>query len=305
MIIIEWLYNIKKYIKKIYRDYFTENGTYTSLLPDRIYIERLYFKKYGEKLNIRNPHTYIEKINWLKLYDRRDKYTQMVDKYEVRDFVERMIGEDYLIPLLGCWDSVEDIDFSKLPEKFVLKCNHDNGVIIVKDKSNLDITSVKNELNYRMKRDYYKKRREWPYKNVKRKIICEKLIETEDNRVLPEYKFYCFNGEAKIFYVSSGTIDDLRFDFYDINFNHLPIVASKPNSTNTISRPQEFEKMIEIAEKLSVGIPTVRVDLYNVNGKVYFGEMTFSSGGGLRKLAPLEWEEKLGEWTVLPSRKNV
>ena len=190
MKIIEFLYNIKKRIIEFFEKYFTTKGVYTCILPDKIYIKKLYKERTGKTLNLKNPQTFNEKQNWLKLYDRRPEYTMMVDKYKVREYVKEKIGEEYLVPLLGVWDSPDEIDFDSLPNEFVLKCNHDNGVIICRDKSTLDIDAVKRNLADRLKRDYYKKLREWPYKNVDRKIICEKFMENYANNKPLEYKFF-------------------------------------------------------------------------------------------------------------------
>lgn len=303
MAIIEFLYNIKKAIKKTYRDYFTIEGTYTSLLPDRIYLKKLYKKRMNKKLNLNPPVTYNEKLNWLKLYDRRDEYTMMADKYAARDYVKNTIGEEYLIPLIGCWNKVEDIDFGSLPNEFVLKCNHDNGVIICKDKRNIDLENVKKELQFHLNRNYYKKTREWAYKNVTRKIVCEKLMKDEQHPVLNDYKFFCFDGKVKLLFVATGRSVDTRFDFFDEHFNHLPIINGHPNADIPINKPYNFNVMVEVAEKLSRGIPHVRVDLYNIDGKIYFSEMTFYHDAGLMPFEPESWDEKIGDYLILPPKR--
>ncbi len=304
MIIIEGLHSAKKRLQKWYKDYFTVEGTYTSLLPDKVYLKKLYRQRTGKELNLKNPQTFTEKLNWLKLYDRRPEYTMMVDKYAVRDYVAEKIGEEYLVPLVGTWESVEDIPFDELPDQFVLKCNHDNGVIICRDKKNFDVEAAKRELQFHLSRDYYKKCREWPYKNVKRRIIAEKYISEGTDAPLVDYKFFCFNGEAKALFIATNRPYDTRFDFFSRDFTHLPIINGHPNSDNVIKRPDNFEEMLFVAEKLSSGMPHVRVDLYNLDGRVFFSEMTFHHFGGFHPFEPEEWDGKVGSWLELPKKRR-
>lgn len=306
MLIIEGLYNIKKNIVKFWKMYFTIEGTYTSLLPDRVYLKKLYKKRMGKELNLNSPETFNEKLNWLKLYDRRPEYTMMVDKYEVRKFVEEKVGKQYLIPLLGCWNQVDEIDFEALPSEFVLKCNHDNGVIICKDKNVLNIEQTKKELQFHLNRNYYKKAREWPYKNVERKIICEEYMSDEFNESdeLIDYKFFCFNGEIKTICIIQNRSSNETIDYVDVNFEYMSIRDKCPNSYLLREKPVCFEEMIMIAKRLSAGIPHVRVDLYCINQKAYFGEMTFFDDGGFGHKEPLFWEKEFGNWIELPKIKN-
>ena len=302
MFVLEKIHSAKKRIVKYYKDYFTIEGTYTSLLPDRVYLRKLYKQRLGKELNLKNPQTFTEKINWLKLYDRRPEYTMMVDKYAVRDYVERIVGGGYLVPLLGVWSSVDEVPFDELPDQFVLKCNHDNGVIICKDKRDFDIEATKKTLTFHMNRDYYRKGREWPYKDVKRKIIAEKYMSDGSDSPLVDYKFFCFDGVVKACYVATDRPHDTRFDFFDRNFKHLPIINDHPNSSKIIRKPSNFDEMVHVAEKLARGIPHVRIDLYNINGKIYFGEMTFYHMGGFHPLEPVEWEKVFGAWIRLPAK---
>lgn len=322
MEIIEYLYDRKKkWIKKIqafYKTYFTVEGTYTSLLPDKIYIKKLYKMRVGKELDLKNPISFNEKLQWIKLYDRRPEYTLMVDKYAVRDYVKDKIERRGLtcsdiglnfIPLLGVWDKVEDIDLSSLPNQFVLKPNHCSEVVICRDKLNNAFQckkgTLKNEeevrayLNYRMKQNYYKASREWPYKNVKRKIICEQYVSDDNNLSLLDYKFYCFNGEVKILLVVSGRFHDTRMDYFDRELNHLPFVLGEPHSNSQVLFPKHIKEMIDIAEILSEGIPQVRVDLYYVKEMIFFGEYTFFESGGFGKFIPNKWDEILGQWIQL------
>jgi hypothetical protein len=274
-------------------------------MPDKMYIKLIYQFSMKKKLNLKNPLTYTEKLQWIKLFDRREEYTNMVDKYEVRHFVSQAIGEEYLIPLLGVWDKPEDIDFSKLPNQFVLKCNHDSGgIVICKDKSKLDYQKTVAFLNKRLKRNFFWMAREWPYKNVKKKVIAEKYMVDERENELKDYKFFCFNGVCRAAYIATDRGIDTRFDFFDRDFNHLPIINGHDNADKPILKPDSWELMIELAEKLSVGIPQVRVDLYDVLGHVYFGEMTLFHWGGKKPFEPEEWDYTFGSWIELPTRHN-
>lgn len=304
MIIGEFLYNTKKRIIKLYNDYLTVNGSYTSILPDKIYIKKLYKKRLNKELDLKNPKTYTEKLNWLKLYDRNPFYSVLADKYAVRKYVKEKIGEKYLIPLIGVWDNVDDVDFEKLPNSFVLKCNHDNGVVICKDKSNFDWEKAKQDLLCHYNRNYYKKCREWSYKRIEKKIICEKYMADINQPVLVDYKFFCFNGRVNALFIATNRPVDTRFDFFDRDFNHLPIQNGHPNADNKIDKPLVFDEMIFISEKLSEGFPHVRVDLYYINGQIYFGEITITHFGGFTPLEPEEWELKFGKWIELPKKRR-
>lgn len=303
MNVIESAYEIKKKLIKFYKDYFTVEGTYTSLLPDRVYIKKLYKKRMGKELDLKNPITYTEKLNWLKLYDRRPEYTMMVDKYAVREYVEKKIGAEYLVPLIGVWDSVEDICFSDLPSKFVLKCNHDNGVIICRDKEHLNIEEVKKELSYHLGRDYYKKAREWPYKNVPRKIICEKFMENTNGDRLVDYKLFCFNGIPKFVMVNSDRFSEQeqKTDMYDMGWNYLDMQDGHyPMAGDVFEKPNCLKEMQEAAKVLSKDIPFIRVDFNCWDDRLYFGELTFFHSAALEYFRPLKWEDVLGEWIELP-----
>ena len=257
-----------------------------------------------KKLDLDNPLTYNEKLQWLKLYDRNDKYTMMVDKYLVRDYIKEQLGEEYLIPLIGVWDNPDDIDFDALPNKFVLKCNHNSGLgmCICTDKSKLDFEKVRYELKRGIKQDYYLTNREWPYKNVPRKIIAEAYMEDAETEELRDYKFFCFNGEVKAMFVATDRQkpgEEVKFDFFDENYNHLPIKQGHPNAEVPPAKPQCFEEMKVLASKLSQCIPHVRVDFYEVNGKIYFGELTFFHFAGMVPFVPEEWDKKMGDWIDL------
>lgn len=272
-------------------------------LSDKLYLKMIYRARMGKKLNLSSPKTYTEKLQWLKLFNRRPEYTMMVDKYEVRNYVASTIGEEYLFDLLGVWDNVDDIDFARLPKQFVLKCTHDSGgVVVCKDKNFFCIEEAVEKLNRAIRTDYYLSHREWPYKNVTRRIIAEKYMVDESGNQLKDYKFFCFNGEPKVLFVATDRNVDTRFDFYDMDFQHLDLINGHENSDCHITKPLAFEHMIDVARKLSKGIPHVRVDLYDINGRVYFGEMTFFHWSGLVPFVPDTYDELLGEWLVLPDK---
>lgn len=287
----------KKYRTKL----FAGLGFYDRM-DDEKYLKKLYMANFGKELDLENPKTFNEKLQWLKLYDRKPEYTMMVDKYKVREYIAEKLGEEYLIPLLGVWDDPEEIDFDKLPNQFVLKCNHNSGLgmCICKDKSKLDIKKVKSELRKGLKQDYYLHGREWPYKDVPRKIICEKYMVDESGYELKDYKIFCFNGEPKALFVATDRMTDTKFDFFDVEFNHLPFTNGHPNAEKEIAKPQNLDEMLKVASVLSKGIPQVRIDLYNINGKILFGEMTFSHWSGMVPFEPNKWDERFGEWIVLP-----
>lgn len=276
----------------------------SKIIPDGPYLKLKYKANFGKKLNIKAPQTYNEKLQWLKLYDRKPEYTKMVDKYEVKKYVGRRIGKEYIIPTLGIWDCVEDIDFSSLPNQFVLKCTHDSGgLIICNDKSNLNIEQAKEKLKNALKNKFYIYGREWPYKNVKPRIIAEMYMEDSTTGELRDYKFFCFNGVAKALFIATDrqkANEEVKFDFFNMDFEHLDFRQGHPNSKNTISKPVTFDLMKKMAEKLSKGIPQVRVDFYEVDGKMYFGEMTFFHHNGLVPFEPEEWDLTFGSWIKLP-----
>ena len=277
------------------------------LIPDKAYLKLKYRIIFGKKLNLNNPQTFNEKLQWLKLYDRNPMYTMLTDKYEVRKYVAEVIGEEHLIPLLGVWERFEEIDFDKLPNEFVLKPTHTSGdIFICKDKSKVDLTELRKIVNKWLKREYYWFHREWPYKNIKPRIIAEKYMVDESGIELKDYKFMCFNGKPKILFVVSNRHLEggLKMDFYDLDWNLLPFERHYKRSGKVMPKPRSFNKMIEIAEKLSQGIPFVRVDLYEVDGHPYFGELTFYPGAGFEEFTPEEWDYIIGSWLQLPSRKS-
>lgn len=281
----------------------------THILPDKLYIRLKYLYRFHKLPNLNKPKTYNEKLQWLKLYDRNPIYTTMVDKFEAKGFIANIIGKEYIVPTLGVWDNFDDIDFEKLPEQFVLKCTHDSGgLVIVRDRSKFDKKEAKKKLESSLKRNYYWNGREWPYKNVKPRIIAEIYLNDGDDHGLNliEYKLFCFDGEPRFLMVSKGEAHGAgrTNDLFDMNFNHLPVSVTFPNSQEAIKKPKQFEEIIEIARKLSNGIPHLRVDTYIAGNRVYVGELTFFQTGGMCKFKPEKYNELFGEYLKLPLRKN-
>ena len=277
-------------------------------MNDKTYLSIAFKIRMGKKLNLNTPKTYSEKLQWLKLYDRRPEYVDMVDKYKAKEYVSKIIGNEYIIPTLGVWDKFDDIDFNTLPNQFVLKCTHDSGgLIICKDKNELDIHAAKKKITKCLKHNFFYAQREWPYKNVVPKIIAEKYMEDSEDHELRDYKFFCFDGKVKALFIATNRgsqNEETKFDFFDENFNHLDFRNGHPNAINLPHKPQQFELMKELARKLSIGIPQVRVDFYEVNGKVYFGEMTFFHWSGMTPFEPEKWDEIFGSWINLPDKKR-
>lgn len=251
-------------------------------------------------LHLNPPRTYNEKLQWLKLYDRRPEYTMMVDKVTAKGYVAEVIGEEYIIPTLGVWGKFDDIDFNSLPNQFVLKCTHDSGgLVICTNKAELDIASIKSKINKCLRRNYFWGTREYPYKNVRPRILIEKYMGDGDQD-LRDYKFMCFNGKVKCSFVCSERFSDdgLKVTFWDRTWKKLPFSRKYPNSKVTISKPCNYEKMLELAEMVAREIknPFVRIDFYDVRGNIYFGEITFYPGSGMEIFYPAKWDRILGDW---------
>ena len=277
-------------------------------VPDSWYLRMKYKQCMGCSLNLSNPKTFNEKLQWLKLHDRKPEYTMMVDKYAVRKYIADTIGEEYLIPLLGVWDNPDDIDFDALPNQFVLKCNHNSGLgmCICKDKSKLNIEKVKAGLKKGLGQDYYLTCREWPYKDVPRKIVCEKYMTDSRTNDLYDYKFFCFGGAVKCFKVDYDRFIEHHANYFDKNGNILPFGEADlpPIYDKNIKMTKNLEKMCELAEKLTARKPFLRADFYDVEGKIYFGELTFYPASGMGKFTDDSWDEWLGKWLKLPNNIN-
>lgn len=281
-------------------NYFGSKGKFR-YIPDKVYLKIIYRVRMGKKLNIEDPKTYSEKLQWLKLYDRKPLYTQLVDKYEVRNYIKEKIGEEYLIPIIGIYDQFEDIDFKSLPKQFVLKCTHDSGgKIICKDKTKLNLLKTRKVFNKSLKRNYYYTGREWPYKQVKPRIICERYMVADDGEDLKDYKFFCFHGEPYFLFIATDREKDIRINYYNLKFQPLPFSQQDKKSDKVIKKPVCFEEMIELARLLSKDIPHVRVDFYEIEGRIYFGELTFFNDSGLSKFEPDIYDELFGSWIKLP-----
>ena len=273
------------------------------LFSDRLFLRMKWKIEMPYKLRLDYPQTYNEKLQWLKLNDRDSLYNILVDKFRVKQYVADKIGQEYVIPLLGVWDKVEDIDWDKLPTKFVIKCSHDcGGMVICKDKSKLDVKKAKQTLKKCLKTNYYWKSREWPYKNVIPKIFAEAYMEDEFGE-LRDYKWFCFDGEPKAMFIAADRTKktETTFDFFDSDFNHLPFTNGHPNAAIPPQKPLGFDEMKRLAAELSKDIPQVRVDFYDINGKIYFGEFTFFHFGGMKPFVPEKWDYIFGSWIKLAS----
>lgn len=286
---------MKKILKKLFH-----------IVPDKLYLNMVYFYVFHKKLNLKNPLTYNEKLQWLKLYDRNPLYTTLVDKCAVKDYIKNLIGDEYVIPTIAIYDDVDDINLNDLPESFVLKTTHDSGgVRICKKRDTFDFDEAKNYLKSRLNQNYFYLWREWPYKNVKPKIIAEKYIG--DLNGIDDYKFFCFNGKVKYLFVATdrqSQDEETKFDFYDRQFNHLPIINGHPNSEKKLKKPLTFDKMVELAEIISFGIPHVRVDFYTKDEMVLFGEITFYHWSGFVPFVPEKWDTIFGNEIQLPKRRD-
>ena len=310
---------IKKIIKgfkhpRIAIIYFIENSHLFDRMDDEKYLKLMWRMRFGTSLDLDHPQTYTEKMQWLKLYNRRPEYSDLVDKFEVKKIVADKIGDKYIIPTLGVWDSIEDIDWDSLPNQFVLKTTNgsdSSGVVICRDKNDFDIVSAKNKLAKSLKLDIYKTMREWPYKGIKKRIIAEAYLSdsgqkdgnTAEDEQLKDYKFYCFSGEPKFMMLASNRFSTHNFNFYDMSFNKLPITSvSGTRSEVEFEKPRKFEEMKEIASILSQGFAHIRVDLYYSGDNVYFGELTFFDTSGYDDFSSPEWNLQCGKWLVLPEK---
>lgn len=279
-----------------------DNIRHTSLshlIPDKIFLRWVYKAHLHKPLDFNNPKGFNAKLQWMKIYDRRPEYVMMVDKLAVKQYVAQKIGKEYIIPTLATWESADEIDFNTLPNKFVLKCNHDShSVIVCKDKSHLNQEETKKHFKRCLKNNLFWWGREWPYKNVKPLIFAEQFIEEKGENDLKDYKLMCFDGQMKCSFVCSERFEEggLKVTFFDRNWKKMPFIRHYPSSDKSIPQPQTYEKMIALAEKLSQGLRFVRVDFYEVCGRLYFGELTFFPGSGFEKFTPDSWDDILGSW---------
>lgn len=272
------------------------------IIPDKMLIKLKYQATCGRKLELKNPERFNDKLQWLKLYDRKPRYTRLADKYEAKQYIKENIGEEYIIPLLGVYDSFEEIDFEQLPEQFVLKPNHTSGdIYICKDKSKIDYGELKKNVDQWMKKNYYWLHREWPYKNIRPRIICEPYMVDESGTELKDYKIFCFDGQPKIIEVDFNRFIGHQRNFYTTEWQYMDFMLEYPNDKDReIKKPAKLDEMLDLAEKLSAGIPHVRVDLYSINGNIYFGEVTFYHESGYGAFKPDSYNYLLGSWINLP-----
>lgn len=275
------------------------------LLGDKRYLNLRWKYVMGYPLNLKEPHTFNEKLQWLKLYDRHSEYTKMVDKYDAKDYVSNILGREFVIPTLGVWESVDSIDFNSLPDQFVLKCTHDSGgVVVCKNKDDLDKKAAIDKLNKGLKSKFYWQTREWPYKNVKPRIIAEKYMEDESGYELKDYKFFCFNGKCEFFKIDFDRQKSHHANYFNCACELMPFgeVICPPDYNRELKMPSNIGEMINKAEQIASSINNafVRIDLYNINGQIYFGEITFYPASGIGKFEPDEWDLKLGELIQLP-----
>lgn len=276
------------------------------LFSDASYIRLKFYLYVGYWPNLKNPKTFNEKLQWLKLNNRHNILTKLVDKIEVKQYISEKIGQEYVVPTLQVYDSAEEIDISKLPDKFVLKCNHNSGgIVICRNKKNIDLQKSKDILSKTLGLNYFKVGREWPYKNVSPHILAEKLLENDGND-LPDYKFYCFNGKVGCCLICANRFGEggLKTNFYDKDWNLLPFTRHHDNISYNIEKPEVYEKMISLAETIASDFKFVRVDFYLIENRIYFGELTFFPGNGWEEFNPIEWDYKLGAMLDLDSNEQ-
>lgn len=299
-----------KKIRRYCRDPYYQIGKFVfkhfpNIMPDKWYLQVMWLNNMGYKIDLKHPKTYNEKLQWLKLYDRNSLYTTLVDKYRVKQWVADKIGEEYVIPTLAVYQSVDEIDLNKLPNQFVLKCNHDSGsFVICRDKKHFDLEAAKRKLDKGFKTNFYKIAREWPYKNVKRCIIAEQYLEDKTFGDLVNYKFICINGKPEIMYITVKN-DDIWENFYDMDFKQIDFTHGRHVYKHPIEKPQMFEKMKHVASQLAADVPNVRIDFYVVENKLYFSEYTFYDWGGFAQIQPNKWDEQLGNIMQLVDNQNV
>ena len=296
----------QRILRAIRDPYYAGGAILNRLAPyihnDEKYVRWSYFLATHQRLNLDTPETFNEKLQWLKLHDQRPEYTVMVDKYAVKEHIANFLGNEYVFETLGVWNDFDDIDFSQLPDQFVLKCTHDSGgLIICRDKEKLDVSAARKRIRHCMKKNYYYASREYPYKDVPHRIIAEPLMVDESGVELKDYKIFCFNGTPKMIEVDFGRFSEHQRNIYDTNWVLMDLEIKYPrNPSHEIDRPEHLDEMLEMAGKLSQGIPHVRVDLYYINGKIYFGELTFFHGSGYEPFKPKKWNRTVGEWLNLP-----
>lgn len=282
-----------------------ERRGYFNWMPTKFFLKYKYKRCAHKKLDLDSGKAFSEKLQALKIMyassPELDRYTHLADKVEAKKIIADIIGEEYIIPTIGVWDNFDDIDFTSLPNKFVLKTNHDSGGVVICDGKEFDRLKAKKKLQKSLRRNFYWYGREPQYKNIRPKLLAERYIASADEMV--EYKLFCFDGEVKCILVCQGEAhgSGRTNTFYDLNFNRLPITAKYPQNTDTLERPAQLDELIELSHKITIGIPQARADWYVVNGKIYFGEVTFFHDSGFTPLRPIEWDKTFGDWIKLPN----
>lgn len=269
-------------------------------IPSAPYLKLIFRIKNGKKLNLKNPRTYCDKLNWLKLHDIHPEFTRMADKVTVREYIREVLGEDICLPMLGAWERYDDIDFDSLPDRFVLKCNHDSqSTNVFQDKTAINHGEMREFYDGRLAMNPYDWGREYPYRDIKPMIVAEEYMIPDGDTDINDYKFLCFDGKPQYMFITTGRSHDCRCDFYDMDFNHVDMHNTHPNADVPIEKPACFEQMRALAERLARGLRFVRIDLYEINGRIYFGEFTFFDAGGLNPKRPEKWEYILGDMLKL------
>jgi len=280
---------------------------YLNILPDKLFVNLFYREAYGYFPNLNNPKTFDEKLQWYKLYYRVPLMTTLTDKYEVRRYLEDKGFSGILNELYGVYNSVDKIDFSKLPERFVIKATHGSGMnIICKDKESLNWETSRRLMNKWLKRNWYHFGREWPYKNIRPRLICEKYLENKEFEELIDYKFYCYNNKPEMLFVCTGRFSagGLKYSAYDMDWNRISVYKGRPSSDIVMEKPDNLQAMITIASELCQGFPFIRVDLYSVKGKIVFGELTFYPDSGIVPFTPDKYNYFFGDLFILPDKIN-
>lgn len=298
MNIANFVYNLKRSGVFGLINYFFILTRSLKIFPVKWQLYFTYRCAHGKSPHFNNPTTFNEKLAWRKLYAHNPFYSKMVDKYEAKSIAAQLIGEEYIVPCYGVWNSFDDIDFDKLPDQFILKCTHDSsGIVLCKDKATFNKEDAKAVIEKSLKTDYYQKSFEWPYKDAPHRVLADKLLVDGKRKELQDYKWWCFNGEPKVMYITNkGKYQQCEENFYDMNFKPLDIDHGFPRTVPEYNKPAQFEKMKELARILSQNIPFVRVDFFVVDDKIYFGEFTFFDHAGMRPFKNNGWDEKLGTW---------
>ena len=277
-------------------------GKSLRIIPDEIYLKLFYWYKFKKKLDLSAPKTFTEKIQWIKLFDRNPLYVRLADKIEAKAYVSEKIGSEYVVPTIGVWNSFSEIPFEELPDSFVIKCTHDSGsVVLCNDKSKLNYENARKEIDRCLKHNYFYSGREWAYKSIVPRVYAEQYLVDDNYREIRDYKFFCFNGIPKLMFIATNRQSNAEtcFDFYDMEGNYLNIRNGHPNASKKPELPLNFDKMKTLASVLSEGIRQVRVDFYEVNGQIFFGEFTFYHFSGLTKFIPDDWDSTIGSWVEL------